>query len=222
MGQPYGKPNQELVEQSSNADSSSAVSACNDEDRYRSERDEVMERFEALGGATPIEVDIERAGLIPEDGTIEACISPYHRRVVWELASSGISQDKIARIMGISRERLAHHFAYEIETAAETMLASINRSLARKALAGDTTAALGIMRGHPRSDWRSRQETSGSVSSVNLDVELDMTDRESAQALLKAMGVALNRRPDAATIPVAVVPKGGTKVPKLGAPKRSK
>lgn len=215
MATKKGKPKQQLIDESSLTGYVSSITPSSDGDTvYRTEQDLVWERFELLGGGVSIEEDVRRAGIIPDAGFIADHITPLHRQIVSDLASAHTPERIIAKVMGISQERLEAHFRHELDTAASLMLSHVERSLRRKAVAGDTTAGVAIMRGHPSSGWRARTESTGLNGGPlkhEVEVEADDEMKQSAQALLAAMAQYLSTKPKGDTVKVAPKPKQVTR-----------
>lgn len=64
-----------------------------------------------------------------------------HRRMVEELASCGITQENIAKILRISGPTLRKYFRFEIECAAEKANAQVAQTLFAKATSRDLNSA---------------------------------------------------------------------------------
>lgn len=125
-------------------------------------RDLMRARFHALGGGKLLQEDLAKLPPLAD------LVTPAHREMVYDLAASGLSNDAVARIMGISKERLQTLFEYELGTAYEMAHANMARSLYINGLAGESGAALGWIRNHNRSNW-------GSITKV------EKTDKGAAQ-----------------------------------------
>jgi hypothetical protein len=116
-------------------------------------RDLMRARFHALGGGKLLQEDLAKLPPLAD------LVTPAHKEMVYDLAASGLSNDAVSRIMGISKERLQTLFAYELGTAYEIAHANMARSLYINGLAGESGAALGWIRNHNRSNWASIVKT---------------------------------------------------------------
>jgi hypothetical protein len=114
-------------------------------DRARRRRE-----FALLGYGVPIDEELRAAGTIGE------AITERHRRLVRDLTAAGLPQASVARIIGMSLERLQSLFEYELGTAFEVAQASIARTVYLQAVDGDMNAASIWLRNHNRSDWSSK------------------------------------------------------------------
>jgi AraC-like DNA-binding protein len=120
---------------------------------YVNERQLVAARFIALGGGSTIDMDLAKMPVLAD------LVTPQHRDLVKDLAAQGLSNEAVARIMGISKERLQTLFAYELGTAFEIAKASLARAAYWKGIAGSESAMALWLRNHNRSDWISRIAT---------------------------------------------------------------
>jgi hypothetical protein len=116
-------------------------------------RDIMRARFHALGGGKLLNEEIKKLPPLAD------LVTDAHREMVYDLAASGLSNDAVARCMGISKERLQTLFAHEVETAYELAHATMARSLWINGAAGESGAALGWIRNHNRSNWASIVKT---------------------------------------------------------------
>lgn len=110
-------------------------------------RDLMRAKFQALGGGRLFRDEIKK---LPK---LEELVTDAHRDMVVDLASSGLSQNAVARCMGISKERLRTLFMNEIKTAYPVAHANMVNTLFVNGLAGDSGAALGWIRNHNRTKW---------------------------------------------------------------------
>lgn len=125
-------------------------------------RDLMRAKFHALGGGRMFRDELKK---LPP---LEELVTDAHRQMVLDLAMSGLSQNVVARCMGISKERLRALFMTEIKTAYPVAHANMANTLFVNGLSGDTGAALGWLRNHNRTKW-------GSISKV------EKTDKGAAQ-----------------------------------------
>ncbi len=152
---------------------------------YSRQLDIKHERFKALGGGTTVQDDLKALGL--ERMPLGECITDAHRRLVSELAAAGLSNQAIADILGISKERAQTLFKQEIGTGFELASATLARSLYRGGVAGDHQAAVQWLRYHNRSQWKAKNEFGG-VGGKPIQVETeDKTGRDILAALLAGM-----------------------------------
>lgn len=116
------------------------------------ERQRRRARFAELGGGRLLDEDVKRAG------KLEDVVTDLHRRLVRDMAAADLSQDIIAKILGISRERLQTLFEHELATGFEQIHGAIIRTMGAKAMMGDTFAGSIWLRNHNRSMWREKRE----------------------------------------------------------------
>lgn len=114
---------------------------------YITERQRIAERFIALGGGSTIDMDLAKMPKLAD------LVTDQHRAMVKDLTASGLAQEAVARIMGISKERLQALFDFELGTGYELAHASMARSLFLKGVAGDTQAQTNWLRLHNRTNW---------------------------------------------------------------------
>lgn len=119
---------------------------------YIAERNIALEKFQALGGGIPIELQVSKMTKIAD------CVTQQHKDIVKDLVMGGLSHETIARIIGISKGRLQELFAYEIETGFELAEANLARSLYLQGLAGNNAAATNWLRYHKKSQWSDKKE----------------------------------------------------------------
>ena len=77
-----------------------------------------------------------------ERGRPEFVPTNEQRATVKSMVSVGIQQDKIAKVIGISKPTLEKHFEHEIETAAADANHTVAMSLYDQATQGNVTAAI--------------------------------------------------------------------------------
>lgn len=116
-------------------------------------RDVMRARFYALGGGKLLNDELKKLPPLAD------LVTDAHKEMVYDLAASGLSNDAVARVMGISKERLQTLFEHELGTAYEVAHAQMARSLWINGAAGETGAALGWIRNHNRSNWASLVKT---------------------------------------------------------------
>lgn len=133
-----------------------------DNDDYVTERQRIVQRFIDLGGDQTVEMDLARMPKLAD------LVTDRHRAMVKDLTASGLPQEAVARIMGISKERLQTLFDYELGTGYELAHASMARSLFVQGMAGDVTAKTNWLRLHNRTNW-------GTIAKV------EKTDKGAAQ-----------------------------------------
>jgi hypothetical protein len=76
------------------------------------------------------------------------------RRLVRSLAAYGNTQEQIASVIGVSSRTLRKHFRLELDRAAVEVNSQVAQVLFKKAIAGDTTAAIFWLK--CRAGWRER------------------------------------------------------------------
>jgi hypothetical protein len=76
------------------------------------------------------------------------------RRIVKSLAAFGIKQDDIAKELDLSSRTLRKHFRIELDRGGVEANSQVAQALFKKALAGDTTAAIFWLK--CRAGWRER------------------------------------------------------------------
>ena len=133
-----------------------------DNDDYITERQRIVQRFIELGGTETVEMDLSRMPKLAD------LVTDRHRAMVKDLTAAGLAQEAVARIMGVSKERLQALFDYELGTGYELAHASMARSLFIQGMAGDVQAKTNWLRLHNRTNW-------GAVS------RLEKTDKGAAQ-----------------------------------------
>lgn len=83
------------------------------------------------------------------------------RKTVEAMSASGITQEDICLVIGVTRKTLRKHFTEELDTAATKANAKIAQSLFNKAIAGDTTAAIWWTKARMRWSEKKEHELSG-------------------------------------------------------------
>lgn len=143
------------------------------------------ERFRALGGTQDIQADMSVLNPIKDE------ITDLHRKIVFDLASAGLSNQDVADVMGISKERLQTLFDREVKTAYQLCHASLARSLYYMGVAGDEKAATNWLKHHNRSKWATKTQVSGTEGGEPIKTE-DTGSRDVLAKLIAGMSVATN------------------------------
>lgn len=122
-------------------------------------------RFLALGGATDLQMDMKAWTPLKD------LVTPLHRKIVFDLAASGISNQDVADVVGISKERLQTLFDVELKSAYQLCHASLARSLYYQGISGDGKAAADWLRLHNRSKWAAKTQLSGDADGAPIKTE---------------------------------------------------
>jgi len=136
-----------------------------EESEYVQELNARHARFVALGGN--VDIQTEMKGWKP----LKDLVTDQHRKVVFDLAASGLSNEDVADVMGISKERLQALFPVEIKTAFQLCMASMARSLYVQGLAGNERAATNWLTFHNRSKWIKKTSIQGDDTAPPVQVE---------------------------------------------------
>jgi hypothetical protein len=162
-------------------------------------------RFRALGGGQDIQQDLKDASrqLLLKDQ-----VTDQHRKIVYDLAAGGLSNQDVADVMGISKERLQTLFDYEIKAAYQLCHSSLARSLYFLGIAGDGRAAADWLRLHNRSKWATKTLLSGSEDGAPIKTE-DSGSKTLLTKLLAGMATdkKLTRPSKPSALPAAVTKK---------------
>jgi len=183
---------------------------------YITERQRIAERFIALGGGSTIQMDLAKMPKLAD------LVTDQHRDMVSTLAMCGLSNEAIARLMGISKERLQTLFDHELGTGFESAKATLIRSLYLKGVAGSDTATIAWLRNHNRSDWVSRLATEKTDKGMEQSTAETDALKDSAQLLLSGIlssmstDKALYKRPVDKVKPVKSVVAAKPKPVKAG------
>jgi hypothetical protein len=104
--------------------------------------------------------------VIPDPGQPGIAHKPTRasRRLIKRMVSAGLTQTSIASITGLSVDSLAKHYRHELDTGLDESIALMERSLYRRGLQGDTTAALFWLKA--RAGWRDRDAMNVQVAQV--------------------------------------------------------
>jgi hypothetical protein len=151
---------------------------------YNEEMNLRHERFIALGGSTDIQQDLKKLG--SERILLGDLVTDLHRKIVYDLAAGGLSNQDVADVMGISKERLQTLFDYEIKAAYQLCHSSLARSLYFMGIAGDGKAAADWLRLHNRSKWATKTQVSGLEDGAPIKTE-DAGARDLLNKLLSGM-----------------------------------
>jgi hypothetical protein len=138
------------------------------------------QRFIALGGKRDLQMDMK--GWTP----LKDLVTDLHRKIVFDLSASGLSNEDVAAVVGISKERLQELFKVEIATAYQLCHASLSRSLYYQGIAGDEKAATNWLKYHNRSKWAAKQQVSGDPDGAPIKTE-DASSKTLLNALLQGM-----------------------------------
>jgi len=184
----------------------------NEPNEYMSERQLVAARFIALGGGSTIDMDLAKMPKLAD------LVTDQHRSLVKDLAAQGLSNEAVARIMGISKERLQTLFEFELGTAFEIAKATLARAAYWKGVAGSESAMALWLRNHNRSDWASTVKTEKTdKGAAQDDVEIEKM-KTAGQDLLAAMLTGMSKDASLFKAPKSDKPKP-VKAPKSDKPK---
>jgi hypothetical protein len=137
-------------------------------------------RFVALGGGKDLQMEMK--GWTP----LKDLVTDQHRHIVFDLSASGLSNEDVAAVVGISKERLQELFKVEIATAYQLCHASLSRSLYYQGIAGDEKAATNWLKYHNRSKWAAKQQLAGTPDGEAIKVE-ETSSKSLLNALLQGM-----------------------------------
>ena len=87
--------------------------------------------------------------------------TPEAREKVRILKMAGLTDEHVARILGISADTLVRHYRADVEDGRNELLREVTGTLYRKALAGDVTACIFILK--TRAGWSERVEVSAEM-----------------------------------------------------------
>jgi hypothetical protein len=93
-----------------------------------------------------------------------------NRQLVANMAAFGIDQDTIAKIIGVSHGTLTTHYRHELSVGQAQLIAAVAGRLAKSALAGDTTAAIFILK--TRGGWSEKVQIED-MRDANLTIVLN-------------------------------------------------
>jgi hypothetical protein len=142
------------------------------------------ERFLALGGGKDLQMEMK--GWTP----LKDLVTDQHRKIVFDLAASGLSNEDVAIVMGISKERLQVLFEREIATAFQLCQASLSRSLYYQGIAGNEKASTNWLALHNRSKWAKKQQLSGDPDGAPIKTEEVGSAREVLNKLLSGLATS--------------------------------
>lgn len=167
---------------------------------YMSERQLVAARFIALGGGTTIDMDLTKMPKLAD------LVTQQHRDIVKDLASY-LPNEIVAKIMGISKERLQTIFEHELDTGFHIAKASLGRAAYMKGIAGDVQAMALWLRNHNRSDWAATIKTEKTdKGAAQDDAEIEKV-KTAGQDLLAAMLTGMSKDPTLFKAPKAEKPR---------------
>jgi AraC-like DNA-binding protein len=157
------------------------------------------ERFKALGGGQDIQRDLSD---LSKRNLLADQITDLHRKIVFDLAAGGLSNQDVADVMGVSKERLQTLFKQELASAYQLCHSSLARSLYYLGISGDGRAAADWLRLHNRSKWATKTQLSGSEDGAPIKTE-DSGAREVLNKLLAGMSTdkKLTRPPSTKSSP---------------------
>jgi hypothetical protein len=84
--------------------------------------------------------------------------------MVESLVSHGLTHETIAQLLDISADTLTRHYRRELDTGEAKAVALMARSLFRRGLRGDTTAALFWLKA--KGKWRDRDQMNVQVAQI--------------------------------------------------------
>lgn len=152
----------------------------NEDSEYVARRNMVAERFIELGGGSTIDMDLRKMPKLAD------LVTQQHRDMVKDLTASGLANEAVARIMGISKERLQALFEYELGTGYEIAHSSVARALYLKAVSGDAYAGINWIKLHNRSQWAEKSERTEKGAEQDKDATADAI-KAANEALLAAL-----------------------------------
>jgi hypothetical protein len=83
--------------------------------------------------------------------------------VLWRMWA-GQTQGDIARVMGMDTDTLRSHFRDELDLGLDGLITALTKTLAAKALAGDTTSLMFFLRTRGGEAWRDKKEAPVTVN----------------------------------------------------------
>lgn len=147
---------------------------------YVARRNMVAERFIELGGGSTIDMDLRKMPKLAD------LVTQQHRDMVKDLTASGLANEAVARIMGISKERLQALFEYELGTGYEIAHSTVARALYLRAVSGDSYAGINWIKLHNRSQWAEKRENTDKGAEQEKDAIVEAT-KAANEALLNAL-----------------------------------
>jgi hypothetical protein len=154
------------------------------ESDYTRELNIQHERFLALGGGKDLAMEMK--GWTP----LKELITDQHRKIVQDLASSGLSNEAVAEVMGISKERLQVLFSRELTLAYALCHASLARSLYWQGISGNDRAATNWLALHNNSKWAKKQQIAGTADGAPIKTEEVGSAREVLNKLLSGLATS--------------------------------
>lgn len=146
-----------------------------------------LQRFIALGGGVPLQQELRNLQRLQhgERVSLKENVTDGHRALVADLVAAGLGNETIGLILGIDESYVRQLFEYELGTGFDLAKANLVRSLYQQGLSGSTRAALGWLRNHNRSNWRSKTELTGAGGgAIEAEVEHKGKSVEEAKAWL--------------------------------------
>lgn len=107
------------------------------------------------------------------------------RRLVKGMIAGGMTQKAVAALMNISEDTLQKHYRMELDHGQEAAMSLLYRSLYRRALHGDTTAAIFLLKS--RGGFRDRDPLNVQVNNNTLKVDAPQDAKQIEDAVFKAL-----------------------------------
>jgi hypothetical protein len=156
---------------------------------YITQRQLIAERFIALGGGTTVEMELRK---MPK---LKDLVTDQHRDMVKDLTAGGMSHDGIARVMGISKERLQSLFDYELAVGFELAESTLARAMYLKGVAGESSAATNWLRYHKKSQWSDKKEMTDKGAQQETDAAVTASKAANDDFLAKLLaGIAVDEK----------------------------
>jgi len=109
------------------------------------------------------------------------------RRLVEGMVAAGLPINAVAGLMDISDDTLRKHYAKELATGHDKAVALMARSVYRRAMQGDTTAALFWLKS--KAGWRDRDPLNVQVNNNTLEVKPAQDSKQIEDAVFKALSM---------------------------------
>ena len=108
------------------------------------------------------------------------------RRLIKRMISAGLTVKSIAQVVELSEDTLTKYYRKELDTGLDESIALMERSLYRRGLKGDTTAALFWLKA--RAGWRDRDAMNVQVANIVPDSDQPKLDvKQVEDAVFKAL-----------------------------------
>jgi hypothetical protein len=107
------------------------------------------------------------------------------RRLVEGMVASGVTRASVAQMLEMSEETLNKHYRQELETGSDKAVALLSRSLYRRAMKGDTTAAIFWLKARGR--WRDRDAMNVTVEAPSQADTPKLDSRQVEDAIYVAL-----------------------------------